>query len=623
MPNKYSHALVLSNYEARGLTDFNHSRATRRPPPSATPAKSTNSVTSTRSAPQSCGRNNDFLFLPTTALSHPPPPSDRLRLQDPPSRSLPQISYPQRSRIAEPTYTQTSTLPRMSPHQPNSDQKRRYAHARDDHDLYQPRSPPRVIKNSDANAGSDARKHERKSSPSPSLRRGAKSSAETLEIFIDDPPQGCQPGGLRRRLTNDTAIWNPQPDTLSPTPQPSHQPVVSPQKLPFQNTPTPPHTPKLRKSWESFSLDTDLDEIPPSLPQARAPPLPNLIPQLSPPASTSSGSNPFQSTLRLASSSSSSSFFSSSSCSSSLRPNTSSGHTPRPLPISVRRSSLNATNADKPDSSLASHRTNDSSSLDPGAMSGRRPSFDLDSDLEPLPPDLANDPEFSDLPWDNVSIDPAMFRLQIDEHTPSRASSFDSAAPPPISTGRGSDRPIPAFLSENPLPTKSPPKFSKKNKSALSFLGVGRSSTPKAIPYIVTAPGKPPASVYVSQTAPPSIPTLFPSYRGTFPPEGLAQAAAANRVTAHIRDPNGPREPRRTSDRSFSLTKGSQTSSDDNSNSNSGRSRRSSHVGKGAARQGTEKRLSWFNTESLDRALGFTEVGSKGAVQNLRDTGLL
>ena len=136
-----------------------------------------------------------------------------------------------------------------------------------------------------------------------------------------------------------------------------------------------------------------------------------------------------------------------------------------------------------------------------------------DDDLESLPSIL----DLGILPWEDLKSGPAIFRHNppVDE-TPmsSRSSSFDSAVPPPI-------RRVPNCPM---LPDTTPPKLSKtsrtpkKSRPSISSMLFSRPHTPKAILYSETVPGKLPTRVTVSRTGAPSIPALFPKYRGQFPP---------------------------------------------------------------------------------------------------------
>ena len=163
------------------------------------------------------------------------------------------------------------------------------------------------------------------------------------------------------------------------------------------------------------------------------------------------------------------------------RPRTSrSAHGPR-FSVSTRRSSLNFANA-PPD--LA--RT---SSIPTGVSMPTEAFFDHDddADLESLPPEV----DFDSMPWTDLNANPIIVHNE-DERgsTSSRASSFDSAAPPPIR--RAPNYPM---LTEKPIP--KPSKISRHSLSALLF---SRAPTPppKAILYSETMPGPPPISVGLS-----------------------------------------------------------------------------------------------------------------------------
>lgn len=218
---------------------------------------------------------------------------------------------------------------------------------------------------------------------------------------------------------------------------------------------------------------------------------------------------------------------------------------------------------------------------------------DLETDLEPLPPELPSDFELlcTEIPTINQdellalklggSFRPnqdARHRAQSPQSSPRRAS-FDSAAPPPISrnppsiqatttttitslNSRPPKRLFPFRLLSNsnsqsqgsksapvspmpPTPNPATPFPEPLSKSAtnllqpppeprsrsrtplmslfkLSSLQNNRPSTPVSIPYSATAPGPPPASVAISRTGIPSIPTLFSETRGQWPPDAKA-----------------------------------------------------------------------------------------------------
>ena len=167
-----------------------------------------------------------------------------------------------------------------------------------------------------------------------------------------------------------------------------------------------------------------------------------------------------------------------------------------------------------------------------------------DADLESLPPDI----DFNVIPYEDPNAGPAIFRatqlglenpvspryeepniepvlspatqpgleksISHDRPVSSRNSSFDSAAPPPI----GLNRRI-SYASAESYEFKRPKKESRM--SLISFL---RSSpAPKAVLYSEATQGKLPVPVSVSRTAVPSIPLLFPGYRGQFPPPQKTQ----------------------------------------------------------------------------------------------------
>ena len=358
----------------------------------------------------------------------------------------------------------------------------------------------------------------------------------------------------RRRLTNETAIWDPKPSSRPQSAQAS-QPFIDRKPLAIQQPPTPPLTPKGRNSWDDFSLDSEMDELASLVEKSRIQAIPLHDSHQTPPQSISSGSkanlseysSPSVASSRLPSSVSDrpSSF-------SSPRhgPQTSSAASPP----STHQSSFSSPPRSRP--SARRSQTADSvsllslSTLSPFDASANH--LDLDTDLEPLPPDLCNDPEFAYLPWENPS--PAhpqplpVSRLLRHHSTSSRASSFDSVAPPPIrmnphnikpKEGKRADESYMSSTeylqqqqqeqqqSQQSQPPSEPHLKKAKPSTTFSFLHAVRAgiNPSKTIPYDSTKRGRPPVSVKVSRTNAPSIPALFPSYRGPFPPSSSSSSS--------------------------------------------------------------------------------------------------
>ena len=163
------------------------------------------------------------------------------------------------------------------------------------------------------------------------------------------------------------------------------------------------------------------------------------------------------------------------------RPRTSrSAHGPR-FSVSTRTSSINFANAPPNLSRTSSIPTENSMPTEVFF------DHDDDADLESLPPEV----DFDSMPWTDLNASPTIIYNEDGRgSTSSRASSFDSAAPPPIR--RAPNYPM---LTEKPIP-----KPSKKSRQSLSTLLFSRAPTPppKAILYSETMPGPPPISVDLS-----------------------------------------------------------------------------------------------------------------------------
>lgn len=356
----------------------------------------------------------------------------------------------------------------------------------------------------------------------------------------------------------------PQHRTLLPTSQGSYdQVLIETHGFPPERPPSPPATPN---SSKSFSLTSQAE----GSRRTRPPPIPQRSARRSPPRQPSILRSTDSSVVYLPLE--------------PPRPKTSSAidpptnskkgtalHSPT-FSISTRGSSVNA---------ITSPQSVSFSNFSETMTSPRRVSFSQsrdreyfeDADLEPLPSEI----DFKVLPYEDPNAGPAIFRAtQLGLENPvspryedpnagpafvratqlglgkpvshdrgagsSRSSSFDSAAPPPI----GLNRRISHAVAESHQ-LRAPKKESKM--SLLSFLR--STSTPKAVLYSEATQGKPPVPVSVSRTNVPSIPLLFPGYRGQFPPPpkmqdkglrsgleprtrpGLETRASAPRSTAH------------------------------------------------------------------------------------------
>ena len=246
-----------------------------------------------------------------------------------------------------------------------------------------------------------------------------------------------------------------------------------------------------------------------------------------------------------------------------LRPRTSNGHHSPSFSITARTSSLNATTFP----SVLSR----TSSMPSRAL------VNDDADLESLPTTIL---DLDIIPWENVNYGPAIFRhATLAEERPMspRSSSFDSTVPPPIRRVPNSptrhDKPLPR--------TAKPPPRPKKSRKSISSILFSRPQAPtKAILYSETVPGKPPAPISVLRTGAPSIPALFPTYRGQFLPPQKSEERVGKQM--------------------------SQTSTE-------ARAR----LGRGVSQNAAEKRRSWFRNEQVDRAFGLGQSVKQRAIEDI------
>ena len=298
-------------------------------------------------------------------------------------------------------------------------------------------------------------------------------------------------------------------------------------------------------------------------------------------------------------------------------------------------SSSSATFPSKFPTSLKEAIDADASRRDPHNSPSKTPPLfvDDDADLESLPSTI----DFEALPWCNHNISPAIFRegelnaqnsplrspaltrastiflegefnaQNIPPQSPAltRASSFDSAAPPPIAL----DRRMPSVFANDPLPASparpnklansAAPKTPKKPKPSLSSLSFFRSA-PKAILYSQTVPGIPPIPISVSRTAVPSIPALFPDYKGQFPPPQKQhdQSPFSTPRTGSLNSlptPQQQQQQKKEKERGRGPPRTAK---------NQSQQKRGSSV---PTRPGSRRR-SWFKTDQLDKA--FATVGA-------------
>lgn len=343
------------------------------------------------------------------------------------------------------------------------------------------------------------------------------------------------PRSRRDRPSKLPGTFASQHRILLPTSEGGYDNVmVETHGFPPERPPSPPATPDSGKSY-SLLPQTEASH------KTRPPPIPQRSTKRSPPRQQSMLSSTNSSIVYLPSevprpkTSSAMDTLTNSRKATALRSPT--------FSISTRRSSINATISPQSVSFSDFSETMKSPRRVSFCQSRDREYFE-DADLESLPPDI----DFNVLPYEDPNAGPAIFRAtQLGLENPvsprfeepniepilspttqpgleksishgrpvsSRCPSFDSAAPPPI----GLNRRI-SYASAESYEFKPPRKESRM--SLISFL---RSTpAPKAVLYSEATQGKPPVPVSVSRTAVPSIPLLFPGYRGQFPPPQKTQ----------------------------------------------------------------------------------------------------
>ena len=537
MPNKHSYACVLSDHEARGLIRFDGSRFPRLRPGHARTLKKPSTT-------------DDVLTSQQYKLADPPStklPRLRLESPSPPPFSLhDSCTSPRRKRTNTNFTALTETYPRQasSPSSPsNTDttvKDGQHLQSRGDRGAVSrcsfPQSPLTV----------DSRENLERQDQEPSNRRSCHAMMgidDRVHVELEGHgAHGLRPrNNIQKRLSNETAIFSPH-SLSTPPPTANRQPSHEASALGcFRHPPSPPLTPDQR---ESFSLDTSLDTFKP-------PPIESAAPSSSVPGPNrgiqgSMSDLPASSILIRSSAMSRPSSL-------TVRPKTSATTPERSsqiLPNLYRTSSLeflatrpfdhNELQASSSSNGM-SDRANEHALVGEGDSTAEPlfaeleplPIFSADFGESDLPTKLPSDLDCTISPWEDVSFNDTIHPALRHPSSPSistRASSFDSVAPPPISLSRFNEPLSYRPKAQGPLPDRSRPetppmiKSSENSKSqtspheSLSAFLHGRSHIPISIAYHTTTSGKEPTYVSVSRTPVPSIPTLFSRYKGPWPP---------------------------------------------------------------------------------------------------------
>jgi len=608
MANKYSHALVLSQYERRGLIDFDQLHYSQ--PPAFEPSRP--STRSEKSIAQSSipvhGSLRPNLKGRVRIGSPSPPPS---KAAAPPLRRRgssieTQIYAPTRSPSPQhrQEFQQSSSIEaRDSFVQPRTSSRPPMVHNGDHY--APPRTPSRPSNVHHDGQSATADIFDLYNSPSPTSQTDWSHSSAVKALrrasWAPRPstPNGTSPGGRSGLLRSPRKFFPDEGHLPPPRLHPHGNAWLEAQVYAPRHPPSPPATPE---SDESFSLITQGErcEEQPQLP----PPFPEPSSRRTPPRSSSTHRptalpslqiQPESAGVRVAPAAHSPTSSMTTRKSSLDASATSqifqdhSQHQPEPLrsrapsvhrsPTSsmTTRKSTTSSESGQPQSeprrrraSTAVHSPNISINTRTSSLKAitSPPDFsrinsmplsvfenDDDADLESLPSSL----DFEITLWADEDADPAVFSNTRPVTEPlsmlsTRASSFDSVAPPPI---RLRESLIPTFAE------KQLPKTAKKGLSSMLFSRLGA----KAVPYSQTAPRQPPIPGSVSRTAAPSIPALFPGYKGQSPPP----------------EEEGKRSGRRTRDSSTSTQV----------------------LGRSVPPKGTaDKRRSWFKTNQMNRILG-------------------
>ena len=425
MSNQHSYALVLSQRQKSGQTEF-HDR--RRAKPRCKISKQ---------AQLAADSLNTCLQLPTAA-----PPQARVRVHHDSEKER-TITARARYELGEgPVVIDEDDPPEEK--RPTSSRANIYDGS-DYQDIDRPVTPPPWLKEQNRSPPPREYTHDDDHGPARSL------SSEDSDLYALESPGSKQndkekvdarpqPRRTYSTDTEDTAIWAPEASRRRSS---SHGREVldTANTGPLQPL-TPPLTPRLRKSWETFSLD----DVERSTEDARSSFDSFSLEDEVQPSSSAFPINPRDLVATPPKSLSNNSKHSLKSHSSTLASTSQQQASPGRPPLPERESSLNAPTSPPKHQRWSSYASDDmlqghvSTSV---GLSSRwsLDSLDLDADLSPLPPDLSTDPEFADaFPWlDEPSLpdaSPAPRHSEDDIPDTATILSFDSAAPPPISMGK-------------------------------------------------------------------------------------------------------------------------------------------------------------------------------------------
>ncbi|KAL6714866.1 hypothetical protein ACLMJK_007126 [Lecanora helva] len=580
MPNKYSHAFVVQNYDSYGITNYDRSRPSKPPSSPRSPTVATESskpitVPSRSYDNQLAPKNSERLRL----ASSPPEPdlaseprssaprhsrssSVETQIYAPVSGPIPHTARNGNNQVIAANHRQIPTQPqRTLPKEPGSPLAFRTSYVQAEHS---PHETPRKFSKPDAK---DAEPPECEwrivESPQPSPRHPHQANSPSMSTPPQIPsknvartfkPEPSPTSTIERGRRRDVAPNLPKISTASWKPSKTRNNLESPAQTPYSSMPhsaglfapeCPPSPPDTPASGRSFSLSTGMGEPDPMPPPAHIAEriAMHSLPEVSPRRSSTTTSKSSDHGAPL-----SSSTFDQWKPFPRMTTSTATQTSPERAPCSTPSHSRTT--------SMGSRRfENGKSGSESTHNSSDAPSMlfaEDDSDLESLPSTI----DFNVMPWCDHNAGPAIFREgQLNSPDPdyastvmTRESSFDSAAPPPIAL----DRPLPRSFAEIAPPAASRPP--KKGIPSVASLSPFRSG-PKAILYSQTVPGTPPTPVFVSRTSAPSVPDLFPKYKGQFPPSATASpvrpASRDRRSSSTFR--SASKEPHRSNSRSGSI----------------------------------------------------------------------
>ena len=649
---------MLSGYEAQGLTQFDGPRV---PQPRPTYATSSTRQSTTDVSPS---------HQPILSVGRPSASTERIRLR-PSSPPLPPHDEPHAPPMHQRTDTNLTVVTQIYspedklPFRKVTEADREYPRNLDDLDRASQSSIRLSQRDVQSRTWVDGRK---RITPDPDSARVVAERDDRTHVELE----GHDGRGLPSQYSGYRIQKGPSNETRAISPEaPPNAPTAFDKQTAVETTayvrrpPSPPLTPEDRRS---FSLDTFLDYIPSSS---------NTMA-----VDTASSRTSHTNIKRNTEETSSISLCTRPSTLSHpnakldrlrISPGAASRHSIQSLPISTRSSSLRDTASSGFDSiySRASSWSTRIATSSEGLVPAESEAFMKPlffTELEALPKlsaelkkaglaaDIKSNIDHEVLPWEDLECSDALpteIYRPLSPSVSTRASSFDSAAPPPISLSRFNG-PLPNRFRPEPRPAvpRIEPSHNPRSTRKSCFSAFHTPTAPTSTPYQNTIPKQPP--IYVSRGSGPSVSSLYPDHNGPKSPATSANPPKASSMNANphrrssINAPTAAAPSAQPAKPTFSPTPPTAVAPPTSVFRQNGRapkstiklpsqilsdgpapltevvppSRRGHSVGpppitsggrrpRTATAETAQRRTSWFNTDTLDRTFGGREARRK------------